>query len=133
MRRLLFSLLMFCVLPAWADSYDQLYKVAGWPEQRAHFNDALSAAQQRYQSSLPPAVFQALVNNSNQRFAPQAMDQRAETQMRKNLRDPSPALSFSNHPWVARSSRPSCWRPGVINWRKTPRACRRCQPATTAC
>ena len=77
MRRLLFSLLMFCVLPAWADGYDQLYKIAGWPEQRAHFNDALSAAQQRYQNSLPPAVFQALVNNSNQRFAPQAMDQRA--------------------------------------------------------
>ncbi|SCW46171.1 MULTISPECIES: DUF2059 domain-containing protein [unclassified Pseudomonas] len=98
MRRLLFSLLMFCVLPAWADSYDQLYKVAGWPEQRAHFNDALSAAQQRYQSSLPPAVFQALVNNSNQRFSPQAMDQRAEAQMRKNLRDPSPALSFFQSP-----------------------------------
>lgn len=98
MRRLLFSLLMFCVLPAWADSYDQLYKVAGWPEHRAHFNDALSAAQQRYQSSLPPAVFQALVNNSNQRFAPQAMDQRAEAQMRKNLRDPSPALSFFQSP-----------------------------------
>jgi len=44
MRRLLFSLLMFCVLPAWADGHDQLYKVAGWPDQRAHFNDALSAA-----------------------------------------------------------------------------------------
>ncbi|OOG80646.1 hypothetical protein B0E42_26910 [Pseudomonas sp. A25(2017)] len=98
MRRLLFSLLMFCVLPAWADSYDQLYKVAGWPEQRAHFSDALSAAQQRYQSSLPPAVFQALVNNSNQRFAPRAMDQRAEAQMRKNLRDPQPALSFFQSP-----------------------------------
>ncbi|MFQ6554806.1 DUF2059 domain-containing protein [Pseudomonas sp. Lb2C1-1] len=98
MRRLLFSLLMFCVLPAWADSYDQLYKVAGWPEQRAHFSDALSAAQQRYQSSLPPAVFQALVNNSNQRFAPQAMDQRAEAQMRKNLHDPQPALSFFQSP-----------------------------------
>lgn len=69
MRRLLFSLLMFCVLPAWADGHDQLYKVAGWPEQRAHFNDALTAAQQRYQNSLPPAVFQALLNNSNQRFA----------------------------------------------------------------
>ncbi|WP_431147155.1 DUF2059 domain-containing protein [Pseudomonas alvandae] len=98
MRRLLFSLLMFCVLPAWADSYDQLYKVAGWPEQRAHFNDALSAAQQRYQSSLPPAVFQALVNNSNQRFAPQAMDQRAEAQLRKKLADPNPALSFFQTP-----------------------------------
>ena len=45
MRRLLFSLLMFCVMPAWADGHDQLYKVAGWPEQRAHFNDALSAAE----------------------------------------------------------------------------------------
>lgn len=98
MRRLLFSLLIFCVLPAWADSYDQLYKVAGWPQQRAHFSDALSAAQQRYQSSLPPAVFQALVNNSNQRFAPQAMDQRAEAQMRSNLQDPSPALSFFQSP-----------------------------------
>ncbi|WP_339477654.1 MULTISPECIES: DUF2059 domain-containing protein [unclassified Pseudomonas] len=98
MRRLLFSLLMFCVLPTWADSYDQLYKVAGWPGQRAHFNDALSAAQQRYQSSLPSAVFQALVNNSNQRFAPQAMDQRAEAQMRSNLRDPNPALAFFQSP-----------------------------------
>ena len=84
MRRLLLSLLMFCVLPAWADGHDQLYKVAGWPEQRAHFSDALSAAQQRYQGSLPPTVFQALVNNSNQRFSAQAVDQRAEAQLRKN-------------------------------------------------
>ena len=98
MRRLLFSLLMFCVLPAWADGHDQLYKVAGWPEQRAHFNDALSAAQQRYQSSLPPAVFQALVNNSNQRFDPKAVDQRAESQLRKNLADPKPALNFFQSP-----------------------------------
>jgi hypothetical protein len=98
MRRLLFSLLMFCVLPAWADGHDQLYKVAGWPEQRAHFNDALSTAQQRYQNSLPPAVFQALVNNSNQRFAPKAMDQRAEAQLRKKLADPKPALTFFQSP-----------------------------------
>lgn len=81
MRRLLFSLLIFCALPAWADSHDQLYQVAGWAQQRAHFNDALSAAQQRYQSSLPPAVYQALVDNSNQRFAPQAVDRRAEAQL----------------------------------------------------
>ncbi|NWA07431.1 DUF2059 domain-containing protein [Pseudomonas gingeri] len=98
MRRLLFSLLMFCTLPAWADSHDQLYKVAGWPEQRAHFSDALSAAQQKYRNSLPPAVYQALVNNSNQRFAPQAMDQRAETQLRQNLNDPKPALTFFQSP-----------------------------------
>jgi hypothetical protein len=98
MRRLFVVLLMFCTMPAWADSYDQLYKVAGWPEQRAHFNDALKAAQQRYRNSLPPAVFQALVNNSNQRFAPQAMDQRAEQRLRENLRDPAPALQFFQSP-----------------------------------
>jgi hypothetical protein len=98
MRRLFFVLLMFCTLPAWADSHDQLYKVAGWPEQRAHFTDALKAAQQRYQSSLPPAVFQALVNNSNLRFAPQAMDQRAEAHLRQSLANPAPALAFFQSP-----------------------------------
>lgn len=98
MRGLCVALLMFCVMPAWADSHDQLYKVAGWPEQRAHFNDALKAAQQRYQNSLPPAVFQALVNNSNQRFAPQAMDQRAEARLRQTLSDPQPALGFFDSP-----------------------------------
>ncbi|WP_191489377.1 DUF2059 domain-containing protein [Pseudomonas sp. FEN] len=98
MRRLLFSLLMFCTLPAWADSHDQLYRVAGWPEQRAHFNDALSAAQQKYRNSLPPAVYDALVNNSNQRFAPQAMDQRAEAQLRQKLDNPKPALTFFQSP-----------------------------------
>jgi hypothetical protein len=81
-------------LPAWADSYDQLYKVAGWPEQRAHFNDALKAAQQRYRNSLPPAVYQALVNNSDQRFDPKAMDLRAEKRLRASLSDPTPALQF---------------------------------------
>jgi hypothetical protein len=98
MRRLFFLLLMFCTLPAWADGHDQLYKVAGWPEQRAHFNDALKAAQQRYRNSLPPAVYEALVSNSNQRFAPQAMDQRAEQKLRQTLQDPNPALQFFQSP-----------------------------------
>ncbi|WP_296186530.1 DUF2059 domain-containing protein [Pseudomonas sp. UBA1879] len=98
MRRLFFLLLMFCTLPAWADGHDQLYKVAGWPEQRAHFNDALKAAQQRYRNSLPPAVYDALVSNSNQRFAPQAMDQRAEQKLRQTLQDPNPALQFFQSP-----------------------------------
>ncbi|KFE52327.1 DUF2059 domain-containing protein [Pseudomonas syringae] len=98
MRRLFVVLLMFCTMPAWADSYDQLYKVAGWPEQRAHFSDALKAAQQRYRNSLPPAVYEALVNNSNQRFAAQAMDQRAEKRLRDSLRDPTPALKFFQSP-----------------------------------
>lgn len=98
MRRFFLLLLICCSMPAWADVHDQLYKAAGWPEQRAHFNDALRAAQQRYQNSLPPAVFQALVNNSNQRFAPQAIDQRAEARLRQNLRDPQPALAFFQSP-----------------------------------
>ena len=98
MRRVLVFLMMFSTTPAWADDHDQLYKAAGWPEQRAHFSDALKAAQQRYQSSLPPAVFQALVNNSNQRFSPNAVDQRAQAQLRKNLADPKPALAFFQSP-----------------------------------
>ncbi|MBD1549990.1 DUF2059 domain-containing protein [Pseudomonas typographi] len=98
MRRFFFLLLMCCAMPAWADIHDQLYKAAGWPDQRAHFNDALKAAQQRYQNSLPPAVFQALVNNSNQRFAPQAIDQRAEARLRQSLADPQPALAFFQSP-----------------------------------
>ena len=98
MRRLFFLLLMICTTPVLADTHDQLYKVAGWPEQRAHFTDALDAAQQRYRSSLPPAVFQALVNNSNQRFEPTAVDHRAEAQLRANLSDPKPALAFFQSP-----------------------------------
>lgn len=98
MRRLLFSLLLCCTAPAWADNHDLLYKAAGWADQRAHFNDALSLAQQRYRNSLPPAVFQALVNNSNQRFAPQAMDQRAERKLRQSLPNPGPALTFFQSP-----------------------------------
>ncbi|MBO0366973.1 DUF2059 domain-containing protein [Pseudomonas putida] len=99
MRRL-FSLLllMICTMPVWADSLDQLYKAAGWPDQRAHFNDAVSAAQQRYRNSLPPAVYQALVSNSNQRFQAQAMDQRAQAQLRSKLANPAPALAFFNSP-----------------------------------
>ncbi|PAA07371.1 hypothetical protein [Pseudomonas fragi] len=102
MRRLFLLLMMFCTLPAWADNLDDLFTVAGWPQQRAHFNDALGAAQERYRNNLPPAVYQALVNNSSQRFAPAAMDQRAKEQMRKNLPNPSPALIFFQSPLGAK-------------------------------
>ena len=99
MRRL-FSLilLMICTTPVWADNLDQLYKAAGWPDQRAHFNDALTAAQARYRNSLPPAVYQALVNNSNQRFQAQAVDRRAQAQLRATLANPAPALAFFRSP-----------------------------------
>ena len=81
-------------LPAFADDYLQLYQAAGWPDQRAHFRDALSAAQQRYRSTLPPAVYQALVDNSNRRFAAAAIDSRAQHSLRMQLADPQPALAF---------------------------------------
>ncbi|MBA1194799.1 DUF2059 domain-containing protein [Pseudomonas entomophila] len=99
MRRVFYSfLLMICMTSAWADSLATLYKAAGWPEQRAHFTDALDAAQQRYRDSLPPAVYQALITNSSQRFEPQAMDRRAQAQLRAHLPDPAPALAFFESP-----------------------------------
>ncbi|MDH4563528.1 hypothetical protein [Pseudomonas sp. BN411] len=97
--RLLFAVtLLLFGLPALADDHTNLYQAAGWPEQRAHFNEALTAAQQRYQKTLPPAVYQALVDNSNRRFQPQAIDQRAQVALRHQLQDPRPALTFFQSP-----------------------------------
>lgn len=98
MRLLLAVTFLLLGLPALADDHASLYQAAGWPEQRTHFTDALSAAQQRYQKSLPPAVYQALVDNSNRRFQGQAMDQRALAALRANLGDPRPALAFFQSP-----------------------------------
>lgn len=98
MRAFFALVLLFCSLPSQADEHSQLYEIAGWPQQRAHFNAALQAAQQRYRSSLPDAVYQALVTNSNQRFAPQAMDQRGEATFRAQLANPAPALAFFQSP-----------------------------------
>ena len=52
MRVLLAFTLLMLGMPALADDYQRLYQAAGWPEQRAHFNDALHAAQKRYQANL---------------------------------------------------------------------------------
>ncbi|BBT14245.1 hypothetical protein WP8S17C03_02940 [Metapseudomonas otitidis] len=98
MRLLLAVTFLLLGLPTLADDHASLYQAAGWPEQRTHFTDALSAAQQRYQKSLPPAVYQALVDNSNRRFQGQAMDQRALAALRANLNDPRPALAFFQSP-----------------------------------
>ena len=92
------ALSLLLSLPALADDYLQLYQAAGWPQQRMHFSDALQAAQERYRGSLPPAVHQALVNNSNQRFAPSAMDQRALQGLRSHLATPARALQFFQSP-----------------------------------
>ncbi|MBS7662859.1 hypothetical protein I0D00_13025 [Pseudomonas lalucatii] len=98
MRALCVVLLLILSLPSLADAQLQLYQAAGWPQQRAHFNDALRAAQERYRRSLPPAVYQALVENSNRRFDPRAMDQRAQFSLRQQLADPGPALQFFQSP-----------------------------------
>ena len=98
MRALIACVLLAFSLNVWADSYDELYEAAGWTDQRANFSDALTAAQQRYKNSLPPAVYQALVTNSNRRFAVDAIDQRAKRALRQNLSDPQPALDFFQSP-----------------------------------
>jgi hypothetical protein len=98
MRVLISLILVFLSLCARADAHSDLYQAAGWPQQRAHFGDALGAAQQRYRASLPPAVYQTLVENSNRRFAPQAIDQRAIGALRQNLPEPQPALAFFQTP-----------------------------------
>ena len=98
MRVLIALALSLVSLFSRADEHDELYQLAGWPQQREHFNAALVAAQQRYQNSLPPAVYQALVDNSNRRFAPQAVDQRALASLRRGLPDPLPAIRFFDSP-----------------------------------
>lgn len=98
MRALIFLALALLSLPGFADDYLRLYRSGGWPQQHEHFNAALAAAQQRYRSNLPPAVYQALVNNSNRRFAAQAMEHRALASLRQQLPDPGPALAFFESP-----------------------------------
>ena len=64
--RVVFALfLLLCSVTVLADDHARLYQSAGWPEQRAHFGEALKAAQQRYQASLPPADWAKLTNSSS--------------------------------------------------------------------
>lgn len=98
MRAVFAFVLLLCSLTSLADEQARLYQAGGWPEQRANFSAALAAAQLRYRDSLPPGVYQALVDNSNRRFAPQAMDQRAQATLRAQLADPQPALQFFESP-----------------------------------
>lgn len=98
MRALIACVLLAFSLSSLADGYDELYETAGWTEQRGNFSDALIAAQQRYKSSLPPAVYQVLVTNSNSRFAADAIDRRAKQALRQSLDDPQPALEFFQTP-----------------------------------
>ncbi|HSC83914.1 MAG TPA: DUF2059 domain-containing protein [Pseudomonas sp.] len=98
MRVVLACLMLLCSFTAVADDYQRLYQAAGWTQQNTHFGEALGVAQQRYSKTLPPAVYQALLDNSNQRFAPQAMEQRSQAALRAQLHDPRPALQFFESP-----------------------------------
>ncbi len=98
MRALCLFVCLLLTMPAAADVHLQLYQAAGWPQQRAHFSAALNAAQERYRGSLPPAVFQVLLDNSNRRFEPRAIDQRAQASLRMEMADPAPALQFFQSP-----------------------------------
>ncbi len=99
MRVLLALLVLLVASPLFADStLDRLYASAGWAEQREHFQAVLAGAQARYRSSLPPALYQTLVDNSNRRFAAEAMDQRARERLAAGLGDPQPALRFFESP-----------------------------------
>lgn len=98
MRLLCTAFALMFSLVASADEHDRLWDAAGWPQQRAHFNEALHDAQQRYRSTLPPAVFQVLVDNSNRRFAAADIDRRARTTLRQTLADAGPALQFFQSP-----------------------------------
>lgn len=98
MRVLIALALSLVSLLSQADEHELLFELAGWPQQREHFSVALGAAQQRYQGSLPPAVYQALVDNSSRRFAAAAMEQRALASLRHALPDPLAAIRFFDSP-----------------------------------
>lgn len=115
-----FSLLMFCVCPPGQTAMTSCTRSPAG-QTSAHFNDALSAAQQRYRNSLPPAVSGA---GANKRFAPQSVDQRAEAQLRKNLADPKPALAFFQSPLGRKIVAAELLATRRDQLGRTPRACR---------
>ena len=86
--------MLFSSQSIFADAYLDLYEKAGWPQQHTHFYSALEHAQLRYKDTLPSVIYQALVDNSNKRFAPDGMQQRAQSTLRKQLNSPEPALAF---------------------------------------
>lgn len=94
MRFLLFFYIVFSSSSLFADSYVELYQEAGWPQQQTHFSAAIEHTQQRYKNTLPSAIYQALVDNSNARFATDAMQDRAQQALRQHLTNPHPALDF---------------------------------------
>jgi hypothetical protein len=63
----------------------QLYDASGMATHQKHFQDALSAAQQRYAQQLPANLHATLVRQSNLRFNPVAMQDRARSRLAVSL------------------------------------------------
>jgi hypothetical protein len=70
---------------AQAPAQAQLYDISGMTTHQKHFQDALSAAQQRYAQQLPANLRATLVRQSNLRFNPAAMQDRARSRLAVSL------------------------------------------------
>lgn len=75
-------------LPAQADVTQELYQATGMNQHQEHFQFALKAAQQRYSRQLPANLYQTLVEQSNQRYEPQGMRDRAMARLAVALDEP---------------------------------------------
>ncbi|SDR70614.1 hypothetical protein SAMN05216421_0079 [Halopseudomonas xinjiangensis] len=83
-------------LPAQANVTEELYQATGMNQHQDHFQFALKAAQQRYSRQLPANLYETLVQQSNQRFEPQGMRDRAMARLAVDLdeADQSEILKF---------------------------------------
>lgn len=77
---------------------DALYQASGMAQHQQHFQSALKTAQQRYLQPLPAGLQDTLRRNSNERFAPQAMHDRAQARLALTLTESESqeALRFFN-------------------------------------
>ena len=108
--RVVFALfLLLCSVTVLADDHARLYQSAGWPEQRAHFGEALKAAQQRYQASLAAGGLPGA--GEQQRPALRAGGHGAArlAALRMSLADPQPALQFFESPLGRRIIAAETW------------------------
>lgn len=78
-----------------AENTTTLFDVSGMATHQRHFQHALSAAQQRYAQQLPANVHGSLVRQSNQRFAPQGMQDRARSRLAVALDDAAHARAMA--------------------------------------
>lgn len=71
--------------PARATMIEELYQATGMNQHQEHFQFALKAAQQRYSRQLPANLYETLVQQSNQRFEPKGMRDRAMARLAVDL------------------------------------------------